>query len=108
MTAAGDKREEVEAILWRLGLPRESVSEVMAAALAWVKAAVNDSRDPKAPGAPAVPATHYEAGAPPGPACLQPYDRGRVRWATTGTPGDVTCGHCRKRPAWLEASGGAP
>lgn len=115
MTAAEDRREELEAMIWRsLRKARTPLSEawqqahvaaVLTAADAY--AAAMRPRVPRKPGEPGKPpATHYAAGSGH-PACRPDSLFSARNWASTTTPNAVTCGHCRKTAAWREA-GEAP
>jgi hypothetical protein len=82
------------------------VDEIVAAARDYGKALVRLSQGPKPPAPRKPPGVHY---APDGDraACI-PFDlSGRAGFgrALTANPSLVTCGHCRKRPEWQEASG---
>jgi hypothetical protein len=103
VTAAEDRREDLEAILWRLGHAPEIVTEVMRAARAYARAAVRDSREPKAPAAEKVPVVHLASVR--GRSACRPHDPPAFGWKTAGAAGDVTCQHCRKTPAWRDAAG---
>ena len=103
--AAEDRREELEGLLWREGIPAPVVAEILASADAYAKAF-----RPRGPGKPPVPtaggpsAVHY-APAGSGHAACRPGDPLSARnWAVTGDAQDVNCGHCRKTPAWQEAA----
>jgi hypothetical protein len=111
VTAAGDRREELEALLWREKIPAPLVAEVLASADAYAKAFRPAAPEkPPVPRKPPVPtaggpaAVHYAAGARGLPAC-RPGDWVAVQgWAVTVAVEFVTCGHCRKTPAWQEAA----
>ena len=92
MTAASDRREELEAVCWRNNLPAPLVAEILAAAGAYAKAA---SRAPKKPAEPRKPpAVHYALAGRGRPAC-RPYDQfSAMNWAVSGDLEAVTCGHC--------------
>jgi hypothetical protein len=109
--AAGDRREELEALLWREKVPAPLVAKILAGADAYAKAF-----RPAAPEKPPVPrkpplptaggpaAVHYTAGR--GRAACRPGDPLSARgWAVSADAQAVTCGHCRKTPAWQEAAG---
>jgi hypothetical protein len=103
VTAAGDRRDELEAELWRLpGFTAVGVDRVLARADAYAKAEARASGEPRpAPAGRKPPAAHF-AGAAGRPAC-QPHETGSSGWQVTGDPQAVTCEHCRKRPEWREA-----
>jgi copper chaperone CopZ len=115
VTAAEDRRDEVEAALWKVpGITAADVDRVLAAVEAYAtvrarRAAQSTAAEgrtgpgPKAESKP--PAVHY---APAGDraACI-PYDlSGLAAFGRTlaTDPASVTCGHCRKTAAWREAS----
>jgi hypothetical protein len=107
MTAAGDRREELEAAIWRslarapVPLPaawkQAHVAAVLAAADAYAKAR-------RAPRTPAevryVPAVHYATGPRGHPACRPGDWVAPTGWAVAADAQAVTCGHCRKTDAW--------
>ena len=103
MTAAEDRREELEAEIRRRvrGIPPAVLGAIMASADAYAKAAVRAAREPR-PSVPQPPAVHL-AAAGARSAC-RPHDLPSHNWATTQDPADVTCGHCRKTPAWSDAT----
>lgn len=94
MTAAGDRREELEAVCWRNNLPAPLVAEILTAADAYAKAF--RPRDPRPPAPRKPPAVHYMLTGRPNPGC-RPFDPplGK-RWLVTTDLDAVTCGHCRK------------
>lgn len=94
MTAAEDRHEELEALLWRNGVPAPLVAEILAAAGAYAKAAARAPKKPAEPRKP--PAVHYALAGRGHPAC-RPFDLLSARnWAVSGDLKAVTCGHCRK------------
>jgi hypothetical protein len=113
MTAADDRREELEALLWKRAAPafgrqeaQALVADIMTAADAYAQAA--RPRVPrKPPGPPAPPAVHYAHPRGGYPACRPGDPLSARNWKTAGDRQAVTCGHCRKTPAWRKA-GEAP
>lgn len=114
MSAASDRREELEAFLWQHVAPAFTgrrqgaalVAKVMDLSDACVKA-VHPPRVPKPAGPPdpkKPPAVHYATTGSGRPAC-RPGDWLSVQGrAVDADPQAVTCGHCRKNPAWQEAA----
>lgn len=121
MTAAEDRRDELEALLLRfatLVFPADTArqgafaDEVLKAADAYADA---KRRPPRKPGTPSAksPAVHYAltySGGIVRPACRPHRHSGPVGdRKLTATVKSVTCGHCRKTPAWQQAaSAGGP
>ncbi len=105
MSAAGarEEREELETRLWRYGLDAAQVTAALSDADRYAKAAVKASREPKPPAPKKPPAVHFTL--PSGRLACLPFDwaAGRGRLATAD-PASVTCGHCRKTPAWADAT----
>ena len=93
MTAAENRREELEAVLHREKIPAVLQAKILAAADAYAKAF---RRDPKPP-APAKPrAVHFMYTGRPRPAC-RPFDLMAFNnWPVTADLEAVTCGHCRR------------
>jgi hypothetical protein len=92
MTAADDRKEELEAVLWRNSLPAPLVAEILTAADAYAKS----YRDPRPPAPRKPPAVHWEQPGTPHPAC-RPFDVAAAgRWLVAADLDAVTCGHCRK------------
>jgi hypothetical protein len=113
MTAAEDRREELEAFLWQHVAPayqdRRQGAAIVKAVLDRADACVKAVRPPRAPRNPAdppkpkqPPAAHY-AGRRPGISACRPGDWSSSGWEITTDPQAVTCGHSRKTPAWLKA-----
>lgn len=102
MTAASDRREELEAFLWREGVPASLVPLVLIAADAYAKAGRPRARKkPAAPGSRR--AVHYAPEGAKHPAC-QAHDFPASRnWALTADRLDVTCQRCPKSLRWQEA-----
>ena len=99
MTAASDRREELEALCWRNSVPAPLVAEILAAADAYAKS----YRDPKPPALRKPPAVHWIQPGTPHPAC-RPFDVASAgRWLVTTDLDAVTCGHCVRIFARLEA-----
>jgi hypothetical protein len=103
--AAGERREDLEALLWREKVPAPLVELILGAADAYAKAfRPRAPRKPPAPTAGGPSAVHY-APAGSGHAACQPGGPLSSRnWAVTGDAQAVDCGHCRKTPAWQEAA----
>jgi len=107
MTAARDRREELEALLWAEGLPAPLVALVLAGADAIVKASRPPARKPGKPARPKKPsAVHYDAGTGH-PACRAHDFFTAVNWLLTAELLDVSCQRCTKALARQEA-GEAP
>lgn len=103
--SAADARARAEAALWRLvpGITPEAVDAVMAAFDAYARATPKALPPKKPPLPQRPPAVHYAADSGR-PACI-PFDRvAATGRALTRDPAKVTCGHCRKRQAWSDAS----
>jgi hypothetical protein len=110
MTAAEDRRAELEAVIRRQltsitkrpHTANECTDAILKAADAYAKA----YRKPPAPRDPREvkpPAVHYAPIDGLRTAC-RPYDHfSATRWAVTANPQAVTCGHCRKTDAWQAA-----
>ena len=101
MTAAGDRREELEALLWRENTPAPLVAKILAGADAYAKAFRQAApKKPPVPTAGGPAAVHY-APAGSGHAACRPGDPLSARgWAVSADMQAVTCGHCRKTLAW--------
>ena len=113
MTAAEDRREELEAFLWQHVAPafqdRRQGAAIVAAVLDRADAIVKTVRPPRAPRNPADPPKPKQP-----PAVHFPASRGRTQcrhgdfspsnWQVTTDPQAVTCGHCRKTDAWHAAA----
>ena len=101
MTAAEDRREELEAACWRNNLPAPLVAEILTAADAY---AIAFRRQPRKKPRPAKPrSVHYALAGGGRPAC-RPYDSFSARnWPVSGDLEAVTCGHCVRISARLEA-----
>ena len=100
MTAAEDRREELEALLWRERIPAPLVAKILVCADAYAKSSRPREPKPPAPKKPAGhrkgPAVHYALEGRGHPAC-RPFDLLSVtNWAVSGDMRDVTCGHCRR------------
>ncbi len=112
MTAAEDRREELEAFLWQHVAPAFADRRLGAALVAKVMdlsdACVKAVRPPRAPKSPAgpekPPAVHYAIAPRGNPACRPGDWLPPANWAVTADAQAVTCGHCRKTPAWQEAA----
>jgi hypothetical protein len=116
MTAAEDRREELEAVIWRsLGKSRADLSmawqqahvaAVLAAADVYAKAIRPHA--PRKPAAPKPPlAVHYgltRKGGIVRPACRPADQLSGSGWVLTATTEAVTCGHSRKTDAWRDAA----
>lgn len=114
MTAAEDRREELEALLWRKVKDPGLVKEILAAsdavatardqefyALGRASARREAKRERAAkspPAEPKPPAVHYAIpGDARGRTACRPSDWvGNGGWLATSDAGAVTCGHCRK------------
>jgi hypothetical protein len=102
MTAAEDRREDLEALLWKRVAPafgrseaQALVAEILAAADAYAMA--GRPRPPKKPaGAPEPRAVHYAPASSGYPACRPADPLSARNWAVTADRQAVTCGHCRK------------
>lgn len=93
MSAAADRKEELEALLWRNGVPAPLVAEILKAAVAYAKAA---RRAPGKAAEPKPPAVHHAVAGRGNPAC-RPFDwHAAANWAVSGDLKAVTCGHCRR------------
>jgi hypothetical protein len=110
MSAAEDRREELEADLWHAKVAPELVAGILAKADAYAKAyrpsAPKKPAEPKPP-----PAVHYgltKRGGVVRPACRPGRQSGGGGWQMTATADSVTCGHCRKTDAWQAASRADP
>lgn len=105
MTAAEDRREELEALLWRESVPAPLVARILAAADVYAKAAARRaSRNPAQPGPPKkLPSVHYDARTGR-PTCRPGSAVSAWNWHVTADPQAVTCGLCRRMPAWREAA----
>lgn len=104
MTAAEDRREDLEALLWKHRVPPLLVAKILVAADAYAKA--SRPRGPKKPPEPKKPpAVHYAAAGSEYTACLPSERWSSTRLVSTVDPQDVTCQRCRKTPAWREAGG---
>jgi len=102
MTVADDLREELESLLHQQGIRPRAVVEILDAADAYARA-YRHRRPPKPPSPPKPPAVHWRV--PSGrPACRLDGLLPARGWAVSADPAAVTCGHCRKTAAWLEAS----
>jgi hypothetical protein len=103
VSAAGDRREELEALLWKHAIPAPLVAEILAAADAYAKALRRQPR-PKSPAATGKRhAVHYALAGGGRPAC-RPYDSFSARnWPVSGDLPAVTCGHCARIFARMEA-----
>lgn len=110
MTAAEERQEELEAVIRRQltnitkrpHTANECTDAILKAADAYAKA--SRPRPPRELAEPKLPAVHYAVPDGGNPAC-RPYDfRSARHWKVTRDLKAVTCGHCRKTPAWLEAA----
>lgn len=116
MTRAEDRREELEAAVWRsLGKARAPLSpawqqahvaSVMEAADAYAKASrrLGPRKPELAVREPKPAALHYAPPAMGYPACRPDNPFSARNWAVTGRPERVTCGHCLKALARQEAA----
>jgi hypothetical protein len=97
MSAAGDRREALEALLWRNRIAAPLVAEILAAADRYARASAPRPAGPrKPPKHRKGPALHYAPADQAQPAC-RPFDRiSSLSWAVTSDPQEVTCGHCLK------------
>jgi hypothetical protein len=112
--AASDRREDLEAAIWRslakarAELPaawkQAHVADILAAADAYARAFRPAApKKPPAPTAGGPAAVHYAPGGS-GHAACRPGDPLSARgWAVSGDVQSVTCGHCRKTPAFEAA-----
>jgi hypothetical protein len=108
LTAAEDRREDLEAVIRRQltnitkrpHTANECTDAILKAADAYAKAprAPEKPPEPKKP-----PAVHY-APLNGYAACRPYYTRSTQSWAVSADPQVVTCGTCRKTPAWREAA----
>lgn len=115
MTRAEDQREELEAAVWRsLGKARAPLSPawqqahvaaVMEAADAYARASrrLGPRKPELAAREPKPRAVHYAPAGSVRKACRPGDPLSSMNWAVTDILGAVTCGLCRKTPAWLEA-----
>jgi hypothetical protein len=103
MTAASDHREELEACLWRNGIPAPLVAEILAAADDYAKS--SRPREPK-PAAPRKPLAVHYALAGTGHSACRPFDLlSANNWLVTADLKAVTCGHCKRILDRAEAVG---
>lgn len=128
MSAAEDRREELEALIRQrvggayryglvsagiqggapLGYPQENrdTDAILAAAEACAEA--GRRRAPHEPRPPKPPAVHYDPAGSGRPACV-PGDTAHGRdWPLSPVRRLVTCGNCRRGRAWREAAGDDP
>jgi len=105
VSAARDRLDELEALLWAEKIPAPLVMEILAAVVAYAKAARPAARKKQAPPPPKPSAVHYDAGTGH-PAC-RAYDFYTSRnWALTAELLDVSCQRCTKALARQEAGEG--
>lgn len=108
-----ERREELEARLWKAKVPPELLAGILASADAYAEAVrPGDPGKPPEPPALKGPAVHYgltKHGGVVRPAC-RPGDTLEVvgRWPMTATADDVNCKGCRKTDAWQAASRADP